>query len=373
MTALVTRWRHPSWIAVTLLTLSVLTASAQTRSTRELDRLVEAGDEALEEQRYGAALEAFSAAFKLAPTDASLALGAGFSAAMLGQLRDSRTWLERAVKLDPKFTEAHVVLGQVLYREGKVAEAVTSYEIALKLKPDDQGVARVLEQWRKESQLHSRFFETRGSRFSVIFEGPADDVTGRRIVDLLDQSYSRVGSILNIYPTDSVPVVLYTTQQFRDVTRSPSWAGAIFDGRIKMPVGGALNDTAALRRTLDHEYVHALVESVAGSAVPLWLNEGLATTLEPGGNEWTDALLRRTTIRLPFSRLERSFAGLSNDEVLVGYAQSARAVKKLMDLRGAPAVVALLQALGRGEPFANAFQQSTFMRHEEFFGSLSLD
>jgi hypothetical protein len=38
----------------------------------------------------------------------------------------------------------------------------------------------------------------------------------------------------------------------------------------------------------------------------------------------------------------------------------------MLDLRGAPAVVALLQDLAHGAEFAPAFQQRIFMRYEDF-------
>ena len=38
----------------------------------------------------------------------------------------------------------------------------------------------------------------------------------------------------------------------------------------------------------------------------------------------------------------------------------------MLDLRGAPAVVSMLQSLGRGIPFETAFQQAIFMRYEDF-------
>lgn len=359
--------------AALMLVFCASSPSAQTRGPRDLARLVAQGDEALDEQRYGDALEAFAAAAKLAPSDPSLALGAGFAAAMLGQLRDARGWLNQALKINPKYTEASVLLGQVLYREGKVAEAVSAYETALQHKPGDDSLKRILDQWRRESQLHSRFYETRGVHFSVIFEGPADDVAARRIVDFLEQAYYRIGSTLNVYPQDTIPVVLYTTQQFRDITRTPAWAGAVYDGRIKLPVGGALAETEKLRQTLDHEYVHALVASVAGSTVPVWINEGLATALEPGGVDWASDVLRRHSARVPHARLDRGFLGLPADEALLAYAQSARMVKRMMDMRGTPAVVSLLQALGRGVPFPTAFQQSISMRYEDFLTTVSLD
>ena len=100
------------------------------------------------------------------------------------------------------------------------------------------------------------------------------------------------------------------------------------------------------------------------------LNEGLATALEPGGPEWASAHLERDATRVPHARLTTGFGRLPADEARAAYAQSARAVRKMMDLRGAPAVVALLQALGRGVPFESAFQQAISMRYEDFVAGL---
>jgi hypothetical protein len=58
--------------------------------------------------------------------------------------------------------------------------------------------------------------------------------------------------------------------------------------------------------------------------------------------------------------------GLSASEAQVAYAYSARAVQRLIELRGTPALVALLQDLGRGAQFNNAFLQHFAMRYEEF-------
>lgn len=38
----------------------------------------------------------------------------------------------------------------------------------------------------------------------------------------------------------------------------------------------------------------------------------------------------------------------------------------MLQLRGAPAVVTLLQDIGRGIPFASAFQQRIAMRYDDF-------
>ncbi len=53
-----------------------------------------------------------------------------------GRLEEARSHLEVAIRLDPKSAEARQNLGEILHRRGRVAEAITQYEAALKLRPD---------------------------------------------------------------------------------------------------------------------------------------------------------------------------------------------------------------------------------------------
>ena len=344
----------------------VVSSAQAIPSAGAIERLAREGDKALDERRWADALGAFSEAVTLAPRDASLRFGAGYAAAMLGRLADSRAWLEGALTLQPRFIQASTVLGQVLYRQGKVAEAIAAYEAALKYAPNDEAITTLLDKWRREVKVDGRFYETRGAHFSVMFEGPADDAGARRVVEILEQAYFRIGRTLSTYPSDPIVVVLYTRQQFTDVTRSPAWAGGAYDGRIKIPIVGAFERTAELRRILEHEFVHALVASVAGSAVPVWLNEGLAAALEPGDLQWATDVLKAESHRLSYAQLEGNFGRLSTREAAIAYAQSALAVKRLLDLRGPSAIVTLLQSLGNGTPFPSAFQAAMLMRLDEF-------
>ena len=178
--------------------------------------------------------------------------------------------------------------------------------------------------------------------------------------------YWRIGQALTAYPPNPITVVLYTQEQFQDTTRLPSWTAAAYDGRIHVPMRGALAQTEELDRVLGHEFVHAVVVMLGGRNVPVWLNEGLATTLERGGAEESDRVLAATRARPRLDQLHRSFSGLSGADAQVAYALSARAVRRMMELRGPSAVVTLLQDLARGASFANAFHQHIGTRFDDF-------
>jgi hypothetical protein len=65
-------------------------------------------------------------------------------------------------------------------------------------------------------------------------------------------------------------------------------------------------------------------------------------------------------------QLHRSFSSLSGEDAQVAYALSAKAVRRMMELRSAAAIVTLLQDLARGAAFATAFHQHIGMRYEDF-------
>jgi tetratricopeptide (TPR) repeat protein len=328
--------------------------------------LIDSGTTALKEQRFGDALDAFAAASKLLPSDGSLCFAAGVAAFRLGRNADAEEWFTRALKLDPTLGDAGVWLSEVQYRQGRLKDALATLEDVQKRAPSTQGVEERLREWRKETQLQDRFYESRGAHFSVLFEGPADELLARRIVEHLEAAYWRIGSALTAYPPNPITVVLYTTEQFQDITRMPAWAGAAYDGRIRVPIRGALDQSERLERVLGHEYVHAVVAMLGGRNVPTWVNEGLAVVFENGGIDDADKVLQRISARPPLKALEHGFSGLSNTQVNLAYAFSARAVRRMIDLRGAPAVVMLLQDMGRGAEFSSAFQQRIFMRYEDF-------
>ena len=139
-----------------------------------------------------------------------------------------------------------------------------------------------------------------------------------------------------------------------------------YDGRIRVPVKGALEQAGDLERMLVHEYVHALVAGVAAHGVPAWVDEGLAVALEPGGLADAERLLKSVRSRPPLALLHDGFDGLPDSQVPLAYAQSALAARAMLDLRGPSAVLMLLRDLGAGTQFNTAFHQRIGVRYEEF-------
>jgi len=312
--------------------------------------------EALNAGRARAAAEAFREALASDPKNARLHLGAGMAAALERRDQDAKDALERALALDPRLTPARTLLGQIQYRLGDFAGAIRTYETLMSLAPDTRDAQATLERWRRELELHDRMQQAIGSHFTVSFEGPAEAALAAEALEVLDRAYWRIGLLLGgTYPNRPVPVVLYTGEQFRDITRSPSWAAGAFDGIIRVPMRGALDNPKELDRVLSHEFTHALVRSLAPRGVPAWLNEGLATALEAGGLEWAEQQVQRQAKPIPLRALQSGFGRFTGDAAQLAYATSALAVRRLIEEAGGFAIANLLRDLGDGVDFETAF------------------
>jgi tetratricopeptide (TPR) repeat protein len=315
--------------------------------------LERAGWDALAAGRGRDAAAAFREALAGDPKNARLHLGAGLAAALERRDLDARDELETAIALDPKQTRARAPLGQVLYRLGDVPGAIRTYEILVADVPDDRDAQATLDRWRRELELRDRMQQAVGSHFTVSFEGPAEAALASEALASLDRAYWRIGSLLDTFPDQPIAVVLYTAEQFRDITRSPSWAAGAYDGTIRVPMRGAL-EGKVLDRVLAHEFTHALVRGLAPRGVPTWLNEGLASALESDSLQWAETRVAEAG-PVPLDALTKGFGRFTGAQAQAAYATSALTVGHLLTEAGGPAIVNLLRDLGEGQDFDAAF------------------
>jgi hypothetical protein len=312
-------------LAVTLCLLLLAPATLLAQTARELNdsawKLLQGGDAA----RAGTL---FAEALAKEPDQPVLLLGAGVAAHMQGRRKEATARLRRALDLDPRLTPASIVLGQIAYSDGDVANAIKIYENALTHAPGDPQLTAKLKAWRADADASTGFTERRFDRFRVLFQGHADNVLAARATEILDAAFWRIGKALGAYPSEPVVVMLYTEQQFRDITQAPTWAGGIYDGRIRVPAAGAVQSPQLFERVLVHELTHALIATIAPRGVPTWLHEGLAQHFE--GDDATAARRRVAKIGvIPLQYLHGSFSRLTAPQAALAYDESLVVVDNL--------------------------------------------
>jgi tetratricopeptide (TPR) repeat protein len=347
-----------------------ITLFAAAQNSPRVGMLEQAGWDAIKAGQAAVAADAFKEAIALDPKNASLRAGAGMAAALQRRDADAKAHFEQALVLDPRLSLARAQMAQIIRRQGDFHEAIRQLEIVAADRPGDAAVRDLLDRWKKERDLHDRMRLEVGEFFTVSFEGPEDAALAAQAIESLTKAYWRIGDLFNAYPPKSIPVVLYTREQFRDVTRSPQWAAAVYDGIIRVPMRGAGEKGEDLDRVLAHEFAHALIRSLATRTLPTWLNEGLASVLESDDLTWATRAVGTAGFVPTLNRLTPPFSKLSGGDAQLAYAASALAARRLLDEAGGAAIANLLRDLGDGVEFETAFQRRIQKSLAEFEASL---
>jgi tetratricopeptide (TPR) repeat protein len=326
------------------------------------------GSMEFEKLNYAKSKEHFSEALGY-ELDPRFSKGLAASQVKLNELDAAARTLE-AVK-DDKSAAADLAvvyntLGDRSHQSGDIDGAVSWYEKALELDSSAKHIQVKLDGMRGEQSAEEGFGEFQGSHFLVKFEGGENVVAGNLIVLLLEEAYLKIGAEIGYYPEDPLGAVLYSQKLFQDVTRSPSWAGAVFDGRIKLPAGGITERTDVLEKVLFHEYTHAVVHRLSNGKAPVWLNEGIAQ-YEEGKRVGSDkGALKQIAANNPVSlrALEGSFMSMSSEEADAAYLLSLSATEYIINEFGIFAVKRILNGLGEGKGLDKAISSSIYIPYD---------
>ena len=133
-------------------------------------------------------------------------------------------------------------------------------------------------------------------------------------------------------------VILYSNEDFSNILDVPSWAAAIYDGKIRIPFRYASLNMKELEFIIRHELTHALLHSICGNNAPAWLHEGIAQYKDGTDDSVAREVLRDTVINdkiIPISDLRSGFVKFKNsDKVKIAYAESLGFVEYLIDNYG---------------------------------------
>ena len=294
--------------------------------------------------------------------DPALLSALGIARVRQEQWDAARSALERAVALGAADPYTLVALGKVYRQQGDREAAVEMFDRARDSGAAGPGFQQSLARLERELDAEWDFSEMRSPHFQIAFAGGEreSNAAAQAVAQGLEDAYFHDGRKLDLYPGERVPVVLYPSEDFHDITQTPSWTGGVYDGRIKLPSRGVEEgDSAVLERTLRHEYGHVLVTQLSRGHVPVWLNEGVAIWCEEERDgereDWAYQTLANQVL-FPLRDLGGSFTALPADRVHVAYAQSYLAVRALVGQSSGRSLRELLAALGDGKSLDDAFR-----------------
>ena len=295
------------------------------------------------------------------------------------ELRDpamTQDFLENLVALAPNEPFPHLALAELFQERDQLGEAARHLDQATARADKDPAVQSYLRtvtaRVRGTEKIEARLTSRDSAHFTVKFDGEADQATWAAVLEILEEAYREIGQKFGHFPSKTIVVVLHSKSAFQSATGSPAWADGLFDpvlGRIQVPARDALSDRAWLTRVLRHEFVHALLHDQLGpanSAVPTWLNEGLA--MELSGDRWSDLeqVMEQEFTLIPLPALEGVWGGLSTDAATVAYLEANSAVHYLIDRFGMHRVLELLAHLKARQALSAAMQSQLSLSYEQF-------
>lgn len=288
--------------------------------------------------------------------------------------------LERARHITPDSADVAKLMGWAYYGSNKMDQAVVEWKRSQRLHPDAD-VEHALQKAERDKAEEESYREGETAHFALKYNGSATPDLAHGILHVLEDDFHELESQLDYTPPEPIGVILYTEQSFADITRAPSWAGAINDGRIRIPVQGLTSVTPELARVLKHELTHSFIGQKSHNRAPTWLQEGTAQYMEGRrSTESAGALLNAASQGgVPtLASLEGSWLNLSGSSASVAYAWSLAAVESIVQTGGIGDVSRLLDAIATAPSTETALRDSlhsdyadlqqqtiTLLRHED--------
>jgi Tfp pilus assembly protein PilF len=305
------------------------------------------GNEAFLGGDADAAVASYERAIGLDPALVPAHLNLGVALLEQGRTREALARLQAALALAPDQPDALTHLGEALYRDDQVGKAIEVWKRAEELAPSERTRERLTKAMR-EQEVGGEYRASAGAHFTLRYDGArADPALGEQILQFLEERFNELVSRYNSLPESVLVVILYPEREFHEVTQTPQWTGGIYDGKIRVPIGGVSAIDEPLRRVLVHELTHALVAAKSRGNAPTWIQEGLAQREE---GERASASTTRHLARA--YRLSGGSAFAAD----LDYASSLAFTEHLISERGFGALLDFLARLGRGELEGDAFQ-----------------
>jgi tetratricopeptide (TPR) repeat protein len=289
-------------------------------------------------------------ALTYAPENFVLLLNVAYLHLRESEYKQALDYLERARRVSPDNSDEAKLEGWAYYGMNKLERAVAEWNRAMALHPDAE-VQAALQKARRDMEEEENYKEKESSHFDLKYSGTAEPELAHQILRALETHFGAIESALSYTPPEPIGVILYTGQAFADITRAPSWAGALNDGRIRVPVQGLATLTPDLSRVLKHELTHSFIQQKTRGRAPVWVQEGIAQWME--GSRSSDNAATLVAVydahrAMPLGELEHSWMRLSTDAAAYAYAWSLAIVEYMIQTDGMVDVQRLLDRLAAG-------------------------
>ncbi len=260
----------------------------------------------------------------------------GISLYKEGHNKEALPYLVDIINSEIVHPDAYYVLGEIYYARNELQKAIENWEIAQRQSPGD-AIRSKITKAKKELKLDEKLSDKISCNFVLKYDQD-DAYSSELVLHSLVNAYNTLAYDFGWYENSEFTVILYSNEDFTNILNVPSWAAAIYDGKIRIPFQYATLNIDELEAIIRHELTHAILHRIAGNNVPAWLHEGVAQYKDGVDDTEVKETLRQavaSNLLIPISELKRGFVNFKDStKVKIAYAESLGFIEYLIDNYG---------------------------------------
>ncbi len=259
--------------------------------------------------------------------------------------KEALPYLEEITGSGIVYPNVYYVLGEIYYEVNELQKAIENWEISQSQSPRDAILSKIAKA-KKELKVDEKLSDKISCNFVLKYDQD-DAYSSELILHSLVNAYNTLAYDFGWYENSEFTVILYSNEDFTDILNVPSWAAAIYDGKIRIPFQYASLNIDELEAIIRHELTHALIHNMAGNNVPAWLHEGIAQYKDGVDDTAVKEVLRQAVASnslIPISYLKAGFVSFKEDKtkVKIAYAESLGFIEYLIDNYGFYTIIDML-------------------------------
>ena len=184
------------------------------------------------------------------------------------------------LKSEPNDTNLQLHMAGILFEQERYQECIRYIE-SLNFKHKD--LDYLVEKSSLLEQEMAQLGVEKSMHFRLEFDGGPSKKDVMEALAVLEVAYDSISNLFDFLPENKMCLVLYQDKEFQGVGPRPDWVGAVFDGKLRVPVN-MMAYREVYRPVLFHELTHAFVRAMTRAKVPLWMNEGIAQVIDASHN-----------------------------------------------------------------------------------------
>jgi len=262
-----------------------------------------------------------------------------------GRKKEALPYLEEITGSGIVLPDVYYVLGELYYENNELQKAIENWEISLSQSPKD-AIRSKITKAKKELKVDEKLSDKISCNFVLKYDQD-DAYSSELVLHSLVNAYNTLAYDFGWYENSEFTVILYSNKDFSDILNVPSWAAAIYDGKIRIPFQYATMNIDELESIIRHELTHALIHHMAGNSVPAWIHEGIAQHKDGIDDSPAREILKeavKSNSLIPFNQLKKGFVNFKEDSIKVklAYAESLSFIEYLINSYGFYTIIDIL-------------------------------